>query len=394
MEVKMMENKFDIAVIGAGAEGSATAYFAAKSGAKVILIDAGDLAEGTSSRCDGDILVSDKMPGFDCEFALASQALFPQLAKELDFDFEWRKEGTMYLMETEEETEVAEQYCRNMVACGVPMKMLTAKEVHEDEPNVADDVVSGLRCECDGGVYPIGMVYGYALTARRLGATLLLHSPVTGIEPEGGGFLIRTVKQEVRAAKVVNCCGVKAPKVGMMVGLDIPVEARQGQILVTEHTFPVVKHEFHEFGYMLTKFGNSSYKRNVSERVERNGVAMVIEPTMAGNFLIGSSRSFVGEDISSDIDVMQALAERAIRFFPVLKDIKIIHAYSGVRPFTPDHLPIISDTPVDGYYIAAGHEGDGIGLSAITGKCMAEMLVSGKSEMDISPLSYSRFIKN
>jgi sarcosine oxidase subunit beta len=145
---------------------------------------------------------------------------------------------------------------------------------------------------------------------------------------------------------------------------------------------------------MLTKFGSGDYKRKVSERVERNGVAFVFEPTASNNFLIGSSRSFVGEDISCDIEVMQALAERAIRFFPVIRDIKVIRGYSGLRPFTPDHLPIISDTPVPGFYIAAGHEGDGIGLSPITGRCIADMISGKKPFMDLSPVSYQRFLKN
>ena len=59
---------------------------------------------------------------------------------------------------------------------------------------------------------------------------------------------------------------------------------------------------------------------------------------------------------------MKAMAERAIRFFPVIADIKVIRSYSGLRPYTPDHMPIVSGTPVEGFYIAAGHEGDGIGL--------------------------------
>ena len=176
-------------------------------------------------------------------------------------------------------------------------------------------------------------------------------------------------------------------------GLDIPIQARQGQILVAEQTFQVARRKVHEFGYMLTKFQSGTYKRPVSERVERNGVAFVFEPTAANNFLIGSSRKFAGEDISNDIEVMQALAERAMRFFPVMENIKIIRAYSGLRPYTPDHMPIVSGTPVPGFYIAAGHEGDGIGLSPITGKVIADMIAGDEPFMDLSPLSYDRFIK-
>lgn len=161
--------------------------------------------------------------------------------------------------------------------------------------------------------------------------------------------------------------------------------------MVSEQTFPVARRKVHEFGYMLAKFGTGNYKRPVSERVVRNGVAFVFEPTAADNFLIGSSRRFAGEDIRTDIEVMQALAERAIRFFPIIRDIKVIRAYSGLRPFTPDHLPIVSDTPVPGFFIAAGHEGDGIGLSAITGQLISNLIAGREQPIDISPLSFGRF---
>ena len=107
--------------------------------------------------------------------------------------------------------------------------------------------------------------------------------------------------------------------------------------------------------------------------------------------IIGSSRRFAGEDITNDIDVMQALAERAVRFFPVLRDIKIIRAYTGIRPFTPDHMPIVSDTNVPGFYIAAGHEGDGIGLAPISGSLISSMIAGKELPMDIAPLLFSRF---
>lgn len=211
------------------------------------------------------------------------------------------------------------------------------------------------------------------------------------LKKEENYFSISCENGTILAKNVVNACGVRAPLIGKMAGLDIPIRARQGQILVSEQTFRVARRKVHEFGYMLTKFQSGDYERPVSERVKRNEVAFVFEPTASNNFLIGSSRSFVGEDIRSEIDVMQALAERAIRFFPVIADIKVIRAYSGLRPFTPDHMPIVSGTGVPGFYIAAGHEGDGIGLSPITGKCMADIIAGEETFMDLSPLSFERF---
>jgi sarcosine oxidase subunit beta len=125
--------------------------------------------------------------------------------------------------------------------------------------------------------------------------------------------------------------------------------------------------------------------------MKKYGVALVFEPTEAQNFLIGSSRRFVGMDTSCHIEVLRAMAQRAIRFFPVIKDIKVIRSYAGLRPFTPDHLPIISETEVPGFYVAAGHEGDGIGLSLITGKLISQMICDEALEIPIEALKLSRF---
>jgi len=91
------------------------------------------------------------------------------------------------------------------------------------------------------------------------------------------------------------------------------------------------------------------------------------------------------------LGVMKALAERAVHFFPVMKDINIIRAYAGLRPFMPDHFPIVSDTPVPGFYISTGHEGDGIGLSLISAEIMANIICGKKQRIDIAPLSFNRF---
>jgi sarcosine oxidase subunit beta len=162
-------------------------------------------------------------------------------------------------------------------------------------------------------------------------------------------------------------------------------------MLVSERTFPVGPRKVMEFGYMMAKFEGGSYTRKVTPEMEKFGVALVFEPTEAQNFLIGSSRRFVGEDTSCDVEVLRAMAQRAIRFFPVIKDINIIRSYAGLRPYTPDHLPIVSETEVPGFYVAAGHEGDGIGLSLITGKLVTQMICGEPLEIKVDPLRFGRF---
>ncbi|MCK4682813.1 FAD-binding oxidoreductase, partial [Candidatus Bipolaricaulota bacterium] len=88
------------------------------------------------------------------------------------------------------------------------------------------------------------------------------------------------------------------------------------------------------------------------------------------------------------------MARRALRFFPTIRDIHIIRSYAGLRPHTPDHLPIVSPVPaVPGLYIAAGHEGDGIGLAPITGKLMSEMITGEPTSIATEPLKLDRFDK-
>lgn len=167
--------------------------------------------------------------------------------------------------------------------------------------------------------------------------------------------------------------------------------ARKGHLLVAERSFPVARRKVMEFGYMMAKFGGGDYARAVTPEMETYGVALVLEPTAVRNFLIGSSRQFVGYDISFDIRVLRSMAHRAQRFFPVLKNIRMLRSYAGLRPYRPDHLPIVSATPVPDFFVAAGHEGEGIGLSLITGKLLAQLIAEERTEINIVQLKLSRF---
>ncbi len=392
----MMNKNADVVVIGGGAIGTAVTYYLAKNNLKVIMVEKGDIAHGTTSKCDGNVLVHDKMPGYDSKIAKISQDLFPELVKELDYEVGWTRKGSMLLIESEEEMEAAQDFCSKMVSEGLPGRILDKYEVHQDEPNLAEDVIGGLEFQCDGSLDPMALAYGLTYKAKKLGAEIQTFTDVLDIQLDFNGDISKVItdKGEISTKKVVNAAGIWAPEIGNMVGIDIPIKPRQGQILVAERTFPVARRKVVEFGYLMAKFEGIDYERKVSPEIKEYGVAFVYEPTEAENFLIGSSRRFVGMDISCQIEVLQAIAKRAVRFFPVMKDINIIRSYAGIRPYTPDHFPIISDTSVPGYYVAAGHEGDGIGLSLITGKLITQMICKEPTEVSMEPLSLSRFSKS
>jgi sarcosine oxidase subunit beta len=390
-------NDYDAVVIGGGIIGLCVSYYLSKEKLRVLLLERYDLASGTSSKCDGNVLIHDKQPGFDTALAFASQLLWEELNRELDFDFEYKKRGSVLLIESEEERTAAEHFAGLQCQDGYPFRLLSQRSILEQEPHLCPDIVGAIEIECDASINPMAFIYGLSQTVRRSGVEVRLRTPVTGIGRDRCGAVqaVFTDRETFHTRCVVNCAGVWSPEIGAMVGIDIPVRPRQGQIIVSERTFTVADRKIVEFGYMMAKFGDRNYKRNVGSDMERNGIAFVFEPTRANNFLIGSSRIFTGYSTDVSLEVISAMARRAVRFFPVIKNINIIRTYAGLRPFTPDHLPIVSPVEtVPGFYIATGHEGDGVGLAPITGKLISRMLVGKESEFPLDRLSFSRFGRN
>jgi len=384
---------YDVVVIGGGVIGTSVAYYLSKKGIKVALVEKGDIASGSSGRCDGNVLIADKQPGFDTKMSYTSQLLFKELVSDISYDFDYTQRGSIYIIESEEELKVAKEYVEKQIEDGYSMRMMDKSEIHDDEPYLAEDIIGGVEIGCDASVNPMALVFGLSLEAKKNGAEIFDYTYVKDIKLGKKGVVEAVeIDQEVLITKcVVNCAGVWAPEIGNMVGIDIPIKPRQGQLLVAEKTFPIGKRKIVEFGYMMAKFGDKNYRRNVSPELEDLGIAFVFEPTQANNFLIGSSRAFVGFNTHVSIEVMRRLAERAIRFFPMMRDIHVIRAYAGLRPYVDDHIPIISKVDeIPGFYIATGHEGDGIGLSPLTGKLISQMITGEETIVPTDSLSINR----
>jgi sarcosine oxidase subunit beta len=390
-------SSYDVVVIGAGAIGASVAYHLAKKGLKTAIFEKGDFASGTSSGCDASALICDKKPGIDTKLGFESIQLYKKYAQEFSYDFEFEQRGSLYVCETDQELEVAAQYAKEQADDGYPMWMMDKREIHQAEPNLAPDLLGGIWTDCDSSVTPFLVCFAFIEEGKKLGLEAFHHCTVQNIKLDAKGAVegVVTDKGEFKTKKIINCAGPWSPAVGKMVGIDIPIQPRKGQILVTEKTVPVVKEKIQEFGYMLSKFEDIQYERKTSALVEKHNVAFVIEPTPAQTCIIGSCRAFEGYNRKNSIEVISALAERALRFIPILRDVNVIRSYAGLRPYVIDHLPIVSDVDeVPGFYIAAGHEGDGICMSPITGKLMSQIIVGETPEFNIDKLKFSRFKQN
>lgn len=381
----------EVVVIGGGIIGTAIAYYAAKQGMDVLVAERGEIAGGTSSQCDGNILAIDKDPGFDSQMSLKSQQLVAELARELDDEFEYRAPGSILVCETDEEMIAAKQWVARQRQAGLPFRMLDRKELRDEWPHLADDLPGGLECATDSTVNPVLLTYSLASAARRYGARYRTHAPVTAIllDERRNVRGVETAAGTIYAKSVVIAAGVWSKQLGRMAGIELPIEPRKGHILVASRSANIGKRKAMEFGYLMSKFGG---KRRVDPRFDKYGIALVFEPTASQNFLIGSSRQFVGLNTRVDQDVIRLIAERAIRFFPAMEHIPLLRAYAGLRPWTADHLPIVSPiNDVPGLYAAAGHEGDGISLAAVTGKVVSDMLSGAAPCIPLEPLRYDRF---
>lgn len=380
----------DIVVIGGGIMGAAISYYSSKAGLDMTVLEKGELASGTSSKCDGNILAIDKDPGFDSQMSLKSQQLVHTLSKELEITFEYRNPGSILVCENDAEMEAAKKWVTQQQAAGLDFRMLNREDLRNESKYFADDLYGGLECKTDSTVNPYMLAFSLFDSAEKLGAKIHTNTKVKTIAKKSSGeFVIKTNQQTFTANKVVNACGVWAPTVGEMVGIQIPIKPRKGQLIVASRQQPVGLRKVMEFGYLISKFGG---ERQVDELTEKYGVALVFEPTESQNFLIGSSREFNGFDTKVSQKVTQLIAKRAVRFYPKMADMSVIRTYAGLRPWTEDHLPIISHIDdVPGFYVAAGHEGDGISLAAVTGKVMQEMLTDQATCIPIEPLRYDRF---
>ena len=177
----MINRSYDAIVIGAGVIGTACSYYIAKQGMHVALIEAGDIANGTSSKCDGNIMVSDKAPGYDSMLTKISQEMFEDLDKELDNDFEYSRRGSLIVAENEHQYELATDYCKDLQKSGVSCRMLDSKEIHADEPGLAPDLVGGMETDSDGCVNPMLLCFALVEGAKKLGGCVYKHTAVTNI---------------------------------------------------------------------------------------------------------------------------------------------------------------------------------------------------------------------
>ena len=232
----MVNKKYEVAVIGGGIIGCAIAYYISKAGMDCVLIEKNDIASGTSSRCDGNITIVDKDPGFDSLMSLKSQELTVELTKKLNIHFEYRELGSILVCDNDEEMEAAKNWVETQRKAGLKFNVLDQKDIRNESPYFAEDIPGGLECETDSLINPYLYCYSLIDKAKEYGIKVKEQTEVTNIVKEENEFLIETTAGNIRAKKVVNAAGVWAPFIGKMLDIEIPIIPRKGHILVASRS--------------------------------------------------------------------------------------------------------------------------------------------------------------
>jgi sarcosine oxidase subunit beta len=383
----MLPKSADIVIIGGGVIGASIAYQLAIRGMKPLLLEAGQLAHGSSGACDGMVLLQSKKPGIHLELAIESMKMYQGLSGELGFDVAYRQTGGMLVMETEEEVRAMEKLVRNLLDNGLSAELAGNAGALEKEPNLSPSITGASFCCEDGLVNPIRLTHGFMHGAQKSGALYCTGVEVNGFEITADRVTaVKTSRGKVETGLVIDAAGARAAQVAEMAGISLPIKPRKGQLIVTEPVPPLINRGFLSAKYVAAKFDPSL--------AAKGGQGVSMEQTEEGNLLIGSTREFVGFDRKTSLKAFRRIAANACRLVPGLRKVKALRTFTGFRPYTPDGLPVLGPVPnLEGFLMAAGHEGDGIALAPVTGRLMAEYVDSGQVAGVMEQCKTARFFE-
>lgn len=392
-----MKSTPDAVVIGAGVVGAATALALTNAGLKVLVIDRGNVANGTTGAGEGNILVSDKGPGAELLLAKHSRDGWFELARDVgDGDetggFELEAKGGIVVARTENGISELSNLADQQRGAGIDARTLSSSELHDLEPNISNAIHNGVWYPQDAQCQPMLAAAQMLKVVRARGGKFIPGATVKKINtlPVRGGGLgqrvsltgIETNVGDFSTSIVINATGTWAGEIAKMAGSSLPIAPRRGFILVST---PAPKLVFH-------KVYDAEYVANVASGAADMQSSAVVESTQSGTILIGASRERVGFKGDLDVSILRKLAAQAIELFPLLASLQLLRAYHGFRPYAPDHLPVIGeDAHVRGLWHNAGHEGAGIGLSPASAQLITELVTGQKTFMDPTPFSPVRF---
>lgn len=365
----------DVIVVGGGAIGTAIAFFLAKEGLSVTLFERDDLASQASGAAAGMLAPICESTGNEAFFELGVRSLeqFPELTAELrelsGLDPQYVPSGVLRLATTAEEAVEMRAQASRLREWG--LEWLAPAEVREREPLVGEGTAGALWSPREGHVYSPMLARSYAAAAARLGAHIITGEPVLGLIRDAEQVLgVETARGHWGAGHVVLAAGLWTRYCAEWLGEQLPLEPVRGQILALDQPRP---------SFRSILWSGHTY----------------LVPKLNGTVVVGATEERVGFDRRNTAAGISHLLASAAAVVPALADCTFRHAWAGLRPDTPDHLPVIGPVPgVRGVTLAAGHFRNGVLLSPITGRTVADWIARRDLNPLIHPFLPERLLKH
>ncbi len=363
----------DAIVIGAGIVGAACARALAREGLRVLVLDAGFAAGGTTAAGMGHLVAMDDSAE---QLALTahSLSLWQSLRHSLPASVEYDACGTIWVAEDGEQLEAVAEKRRVYEEHAIASEVLDARRLYALEPNLRSGLAGGLLVPADSVIYPPRAALALLADAQTHGAVLREQCRVDDIVDHG----VRIGGETLHANVIVNAAGAESGRLTP----ELPIVPRKGHLAITDRHPGFCRHQLVELGYLAS-----------AHVLSTESVAFNVQPRATGQVLIGSSRELVGWDAATNRGVLGQMLERAVEFMPMLARMSIVRTWTGFRAATPDKLPLIGRwLPIQGLYVATGHEGLGITTSLGTASLLADLVLGRTPVLDAAAYSPMRVL--
>ncbi len=371
-----MNNHADVIIVGGGIIGCAAAYYLTKKGCSVLVLEGSkDIGNGGSSRNGGGVRQSGRDPR---ELPLAMYGiknLWPTLSEELEVDCEYHQDGNLRLGKTEKHLEILQGLADRARACGLDVRMIDGDEVRAINPYLSDEVIGASWCPTDGHANPLTTTLGYYKMARRLGARFITEEPVIALKKIKGHLRqVITAENVYECDTVILAAGLGSRDIAATVGIDIPMQPAMLESLVTEAQPPM-------FDQMLGTAEADFYGHQ----------------TKHGSFVFGGTSGLEGFTKDNHTPVTSSISAPStcrgiIKYFPILKDAKIVRTWAGWMDLCADKVPVISPvSEVPGLILACGFSGHGFGIAPAVGTVLSQLALHEPTAVDLYELRYDRF---
>ena len=373
-----MKTTAEVIIVGGGVGGNAAAYYLAKRGVEVIVLEGSDsIGHGGSSRNGGGVRQSGRDVR-ELPYAIYGiKNIWPTLSEELGVDVEYVRKGNLRLGLNEDHIKILEGLTANAQGLGLDVTMVSAEEVKDICPHLSDQVVGASWCPTDGHANPMKTTLAYFKRARELGVTFISGAKVTAIKKIRGKARQVVVEDGTifEGEHIILAAGYESRFVADSVGINIPMYPYFGSAIVTEAQPKM-------FDIMLGVATAEIYGHQCAHGSFVFGSGTGLEPTKKPDMDDLKLMSLEGS----------ANCRGIMKYVPKLKDAKIVRTWGGWMDMTPDGVPVISPVEeVPGLIIACGMCGHGFGTAPAVGYMLSQMVVGEKTVCDLMPLRYDRF---